>query len=257
MALGLPGVDVHEVVQVHRRYLVELMQQWTRLKEDESRFDLDFALVVDAELFRLDSLIRWLDMADGRLKRAAADASGAGTAVVPPPQGPAQGGNEAMSYLELRGISKIYGEGATEVHALADIELSVDAGSLVAVMGASGSGKSTLLTIAGSLEEPTQRRGLRRRRRRCRRCRATARPACAGSSIGYVFQDFNLLAGPHRGGERVAAPGARRRRGPEGAGRGAWSRSRSSAWPTGPRTFPDELSGRRAPAGRHRAGRRR
>jgi DNA-binding PadR family transcriptional regulator len=73
VALGLPGVDVHEVVQVHRRYLVELMQQWTRLKEDESRFDLNFALVVDAELFRLDSLIRWLDTADGRLKRAATE----------------------------------------------------------------------------------------------------------------------------------------------------------------------------------------
>ncbi len=72
VALGLPGVDVHDVVQVHRRYLVELMQQWTRLKEDESRLDLNFALVVDAELFRLDSLIRWLDTADGRLKRAAA-----------------------------------------------------------------------------------------------------------------------------------------------------------------------------------------
>ena len=72
VALELPGVDVHEVVQVHRRYLVELMQQWTRLKEDESRLDLTFALVVDAELFRLDSLIRWLDTADGRLKRAAA-----------------------------------------------------------------------------------------------------------------------------------------------------------------------------------------
>jgi DNA-binding PadR family transcriptional regulator len=71
VALGLPGVDVHEVVQVHRRYLVELMQQWTRLKEDEARLDLNFALVVDAELFRLDSLIRWLDTADGRLKRAA------------------------------------------------------------------------------------------------------------------------------------------------------------------------------------------
>ncbi len=72
VALELPGIDVHDVVQVHRRYLVELMQQWTRLKEDESRLDLNFALVVDAELFRLDSLIRWLDTADGRLKRAAA-----------------------------------------------------------------------------------------------------------------------------------------------------------------------------------------
>jgi DNA-binding PadR family transcriptional regulator len=72
VALDLPGVDVHEVVQVHRRYLVELMQQWTRLKEDESGLDLNFALVVDAELFRIDSLIRWLDTADGRLMRAAA-----------------------------------------------------------------------------------------------------------------------------------------------------------------------------------------
>lgn len=69
-ALRVPGVSVHDVIQVHRRYLVELMQQWTRLKEDEADFDLTFALVVDAELFRLDSVVRWLDSADGRLKRA-------------------------------------------------------------------------------------------------------------------------------------------------------------------------------------------
>ena len=73
VALRLPGVDVQDVLQVHRRYLVELMQQWTRLKEDEAEFDLALALVVDAELFRLDSVIRWLDAAGGRLKRAAAD----------------------------------------------------------------------------------------------------------------------------------------------------------------------------------------
>ena len=69
-AMRVPGVNVHDVIQVHRRYVVELMQQWTRLKEDEAEFDLSFALVVDAELFRLDSVIRWLDTADGRLKRA-------------------------------------------------------------------------------------------------------------------------------------------------------------------------------------------
>ncbi len=69
-ALRVPEVSVHDVIQVHRRYLVELMQQWTRLKEDEADFDLTFALVVDAELFRLDSVVRWLDMADGRLRRA-------------------------------------------------------------------------------------------------------------------------------------------------------------------------------------------
>jgi DNA-binding PadR family transcriptional regulator len=73
VSLKLPGVDPHEIIQVHRRYLVELMQQWTRLKEDEADFDLNFALVVDAELFRLDSVIRWLDAADGRLKRRAVD----------------------------------------------------------------------------------------------------------------------------------------------------------------------------------------
>jgi DNA-binding PadR family transcriptional regulator len=73
VAARLPGVDVHEVIQVHRRYLVELMQQWTHLKEDEAQFDLGFALAVDAELFRLDSVVRWLDTADGRLKRAAVE----------------------------------------------------------------------------------------------------------------------------------------------------------------------------------------
>ena len=73
VALRMTGVDVFEVIQVHRRYLVELMQQWTRLKEDEPQFDLGFALVVDAELFRLDALVRWLDAADGRIKREASE----------------------------------------------------------------------------------------------------------------------------------------------------------------------------------------
>jgi putative ABC transport system ATP-binding protein len=99
-----------------------------------------------------------------------------------------------MSYLELRDISTVYGECAAEVRALQRIDLSVEAGSLVAVMGASGSGKSTLLTIAGSLEDPSSgevyvdgqslsklsRNGKARLRRQ---------------SIGYVFQDYNLLAG--------------------------------------------------------------
>jgi DNA-binding PadR family transcriptional regulator len=73
VAMRVPDTNVHDVIQVHRRYLVELMQQWTRLKEDESGFDLSFALVVDAEIYRLDSVIRWLDAVDGRLKRASVD----------------------------------------------------------------------------------------------------------------------------------------------------------------------------------------
>jgi len=99
-----------------------------------------------------------------------------------------------MSALELHGVSKMYGDGPAEVHALREVSLNVDEGELVAVMGPSGSGKSTLLTIAGTLEEPTTGEVLvggtsvlgmsRNDRARLRR-----------RAIGYVFQDFNLLAG--------------------------------------------------------------
>jgi putative ABC transport system ATP-binding protein len=96
--------------------------------------------------------------------------------------------------LELRQVSKIYGEGQTTVCALQQINLLVKRGELVAIMGPSGSGKSTLLTIAGSLENPTEGEvivgganlsSLSRDDRARLRCH----------SIGYVFQDFNLLAG--------------------------------------------------------------
>ena len=73
MAIRLPGTDVREVIQAHRRYLVQLMQEWTRIKESGAEADLNLALAVDAELFRLDSVVRWLDAVDGRLKRVAAD----------------------------------------------------------------------------------------------------------------------------------------------------------------------------------------
>jgi putative ABC transport system ATP-binding protein len=96
--------------------------------------------------------------------------------------------------IELRQVSKVYGSGPTEVHALREVDLSVRPGELVAVMGPSGSGKSTLLTIAGTLEEPTsgdvviaghELAGLS----------ANDRARLRRRSIGYVFQDFNLLAG--------------------------------------------------------------
>ena len=73
VAIRLPGTDVREVIQDHRRYLLQLMQEWTRIKEGAAEGDLNLALAVDAELFRLDSVVRWLDAADARLKRAAAD----------------------------------------------------------------------------------------------------------------------------------------------------------------------------------------
>lgn len=73
VALRVPGTDVRDVVQAHRRYLVELMQRWTRIKEDDAGDDLNMSLAVDAELFRLDSVVRWLDAAEARIRRAAAD----------------------------------------------------------------------------------------------------------------------------------------------------------------------------------------
>ena len=109
-----------------------------------------------------------------------------------------------MSLLELRQVTKRYGHGPTEVNALRGVDLRVDAGELVAVMGPSGSGKSTLLTIAGSLEDPTGGEVLvggaalsgmsRSDKARLRR-----------RSVGFVFQDFNLLPGL-TAAENVALP---------------------------------------------------
>jgi putative ABC transport system ATP-binding protein len=99
-----------------------------------------------------------------------------------------------LSYLELRRVSKSYGEGVAEVHAIKDVDLFVERGTLVAVMGPSGSGKSTLLTIAGSLEEPTSGEVVidgKSLQTMSRNDKARLRRR----TIGYVFQDFNLLAG--------------------------------------------------------------
>ena len=109
-----------------------------------------------------------------------------------------------MSALELNQVSKVYGSGATQVHALRSVDLSIEPGELVAVMGPSGSGKSTLLTIAGSLEEPTGGEvtvgGVP-----LSRLSRTERAALRRRAIGYVFQDFNLLAGL-TAAENVALP---------------------------------------------------
>ena len=70
VALRVPGVDVHQVIQVHRRHLVEMMQRYTHVKAEAAEHDLGLAMVVDAELFRLEGVVRWLDAADARLGQA-------------------------------------------------------------------------------------------------------------------------------------------------------------------------------------------
>lgn len=75
VAWQVPGVDAHDIIQLHRRHLVETMQSYTHLKADAAENDVGLALVVDAELFRLEGIVRWLDAADSRLRRSPAAAA--------------------------------------------------------------------------------------------------------------------------------------------------------------------------------------
>ncbi len=69
VALQIPGIDVHEILQAHRRYVIEIMQRYTRIKAAAGADDVALALVADAELFRLEGIVRWLDAAEARLKQ--------------------------------------------------------------------------------------------------------------------------------------------------------------------------------------------
>jgi len=69
VALQIPGIEVGEILQVHRRHVIEIMQRYTRIKAEAGHEDVPLALVADAELFRLEAIVRWLDAADVRLKQ--------------------------------------------------------------------------------------------------------------------------------------------------------------------------------------------
>jgi DNA-binding PadR family transcriptional regulator len=74
VALQVPGIDIQEILQAHRRHVIEVMQRYTHIKAEASEDDVPLALVADAELFRLEAIVRWLDAADVRLKRLPAPA---------------------------------------------------------------------------------------------------------------------------------------------------------------------------------------
>jgi putative ABC transport system ATP-binding protein len=94
--------------------------------------------------------------------------------------------------LELREISKIYGEGAARVVALDNISFSADQGNFVAVMGPSGSGKSTFLNIIGGLDRPSSGEVLLEGKR-IDNLDENALVDIRRGKIAYVFQQYHLL----------------------------------------------------------------
>jgi putative ABC transport system ATP-binding protein len=94
--------------------------------------------------------------------------------------------------LDVRDVTKVYGQGDTEVHALRGVSMTVERGEYVAIMGSSGSGKSTLMNILGCLDIPTTGEYLLDGvdvSRLTDRQLALVR----NRRIGFVFQSFNLI----------------------------------------------------------------
>ncbi|MEV5574325.1 PadR family transcriptional regulator [Spirillospora sp. NPDC052269] len=92
VASTVPGVDVHEVLQTHRRHVVETMQRFTALKSRADEDDIGLTLVADAELFRLDAAYRWLEKADALFRRSGVPGNGVTAQGRPGSGGAARGG---------------------------------------------------------------------------------------------------------------------------------------------------------------------
>jgi DNA-binding PadR family transcriptional regulator len=69
VSMRIPGVDAGALTQSYRRHVIEAMHQYTRVKEEAAEDDIGLLLVADAEIYRLDAVIRWLDAADVRIRR--------------------------------------------------------------------------------------------------------------------------------------------------------------------------------------------
>src|SRR5262245_2684927 len=94
--------------------------------------------------------------------------------------------------IETRRLSKMYGTGDARVHALKDVDLSIEEGEFVAIMGPSGSGKSTLMNILGCLDQPT-RGSYRLLGDEVAKLSASRLAEVRNRTIGFVFQAYNLL----------------------------------------------------------------
>ncbi|MEA2562834.1 MAG: putative transport system ATP-binding protein [Acidobacteriota bacterium] len=98
-----------------------------------------------------------------------------------------------MALIEIRDIYKIYDMGAEKVHALNGVNLEIQGGEYVAIMGSSGSGKSTLMNLIGCLDTPTS--GVYRLNNvEVQGLGDTELAGIRNKEIGFVFQTFNLLA---------------------------------------------------------------
>jgi putative ABC transport system ATP-binding protein len=97
-----------------------------------------------------------------------------------------------MSLIDLRGVEKIYDMGAERVFALAGVDLEIERGEYVAIMGASGSGKSTLMNLLGCLDRPTHGSYLLNGTS-VHTLGEEELAAIRNREIGFVFQTFNLL----------------------------------------------------------------
>jgi putative ABC transport system ATP-binding protein len=95
--------------------------------------------------------------------------------------------------IELESVSKIYGNGSVKVRALGPVDLKVDEGDLVAIMGPSGSGKSTMMNILGCLDVPSSGR-YRLDGIDVSKLRDNKLADIRNTRIGFVFQSFNLIA---------------------------------------------------------------
>lgn len=94
--------------------------------------------------------------------------------------------------IEVRNLRKTYGAGDTAVHALRGLDLTVEKGEYIAIMGASGSGKSTLLNILGLIDTPTSG-ALEFDGVPLERLSGAERDRRRGRDVGFIFQQFNLL----------------------------------------------------------------